>query len=99
MLAPAIAPEGEKKMRMNFPKRDELLFRIVCALPNASRIGLAWRICRSRSPRSPCLLARDVSSSSAASLPLKLEERGRPERGAEEVADAVSLELAIAARY
>lgn len=54
MLAPAIAPEGEKKMRMNFPKRDELLLRIVCALPNASRIGLAWRICLSRSPSSPC---------------------------------------------
>lgn len=54
MFAPAIAPEGEKKMRMNFPKRDELLLRIVCALPNASRIGLAWRICLSSRPSSPC---------------------------------------------
>lgn len=35
-------------MRMNFPKREELLFLTVCALPKASRIGLARRICSDR---------------------------------------------------
>lgn len=30
---------------MNFPKRDELLFLTVCALPKASRIGFARSIC------------------------------------------------------
>lgn len=36
---------------MNFPKRDELLFRTVCALPKASRIGFARRICSERLER------------------------------------------------
>ena len=31
-------------------KRLELLFLCVCAFPNASRIGLACKICRSNSP-------------------------------------------------
>lgn len=35
-------------MRMNLPKRDELLLRTVWAFPNASRIGLALRICCER---------------------------------------------------
>ena len=29
---------------MNLPKREELLFRVVFALPNTSRIGLAWKV-------------------------------------------------------
>ena len=41
MFAPAIAPLGLKNILMNFPNLDELLFRMVCALPNASRIGFA----------------------------------------------------------
>ena len=35
---------------MNLPKRDELLFRPVFALPNASRIGFDCRIAVARSP-------------------------------------------------
>ncbi len=35
-------------MRMNFPKREELLLRTVWAFPKASRIGLALRICCER---------------------------------------------------
>lgn len=35
---------------MNLPKRELLLFRVVFALPNASRIGLASRILRSMGP-------------------------------------------------
>ena len=36
-----------------FPKREELSFRAVLALPKASRIGFACRIWRSRRPRRP----------------------------------------------
>ncbi len=53
MLAPAMLPSGEKLIRINFPNRLELLFLWVCALPKASRMGLAWRICLSSSPRRP----------------------------------------------
>ena len=35
-------------MRMNLPKREELLLRTVCAFPKASRIGFALRICCER---------------------------------------------------
>lgn len=48
MKAPAIWPDLLNSMRINLPKRDELLFRTVCALPNASSIGLALRICCER---------------------------------------------------
>ncbi len=48
MKAPAICPDLLNSIRMNLPKRDELLFRTVCALPNASSIGLALRICCER---------------------------------------------------
>src|SRR5947209_8216410 len=51
MLAPDILPSGAKLIRMNLPNRLELLFRCVCALPKASKIGFACMICRSRSPR------------------------------------------------
>ena len=94
MLAPAMAPDGEKKMRTNFPKRDELLLRIVCALPNDSRIGFACRICRSSSPS---LLGATESSSAA--RPLKLDDRGKPESGADAPELDGSFVLAIAARY
>lgn len=53
MFAPAMLPSGLKLIRMNLPNRDELLLRWVCALPNASRIGLACKIWRSRSPSRP----------------------------------------------
>jgi len=43
-------------MRINFPNRLELLFRAVWAFPNASRIGLAWRICRSNRPSLPLIV-------------------------------------------
>lgn len=45
MKAPAICPARVNSIRMNFPNRDELLFRTVCAFPKASKIGLALRIC------------------------------------------------------
>jgi len=48
MKAPAIWPARVNSIRMNFPKRDELLFRTVCALPKASRMGLALNICCDR---------------------------------------------------
>ena len=35
---------------MNLPNRDELLFRVVLALPKASRIGLAFKILDSKAP-------------------------------------------------
>lgn len=53
MFAPAMLPSGAKLMRMNFPNLLELLFRCVCALPNASKIGFACKICRSSSPSRP----------------------------------------------
>lgn len=47
---------------MNFPNRDELLFRTVWAFPNASRIGFARRICSDRLERwRPPDFARGVS--------------------------------------
>jgi len=72
MFAPAIAPLCEKNILMNFPNRDELLFRIVWALPNASSTGLACRICCSSRPRAigPEEEAMDARSISSASLPL-----------------------------
>lgn len=92
-----MAPEGEKKMRTNLPKRDELLLRIVWAFPNASKIGLACRICRSRRPNSPCPEVNAARSISDASFPLKLDDRGSPEVGAD-VEDGIEA-VAIAARY
>ena len=35
---------------MNLPNREELLFRVVLALPKASRIGLAFKILDSKAP-------------------------------------------------
>lgn len=49
MLAPQIEPVASNPMRTNLPKRDELLLRIVWALPNASRIGLVAMIWSARS--------------------------------------------------
>ena len=48
MKAPAICPDRVNSMRMNLPKRDELLLRTVCAFPKASRIGFALKICCER---------------------------------------------------
>lgn len=48
MKAPAICPDRVNSIRINLPNRDELLFRTVCALPKASRIGLALSICCER---------------------------------------------------
>ena len=81
MFAPAIAPLGLKNILINFPNRDELLFRIVCALPKASKIGFACSICRSSRPRLLEMACRLISS---AILPLKEPERGRPDEGAVE---------------
>lgn len=51
MYAPAICPVRVNSILMNFPNREELLFRTVCALPKASRIGLARRICSDKFER------------------------------------------------
>lgn len=51
MYAPAIWPVAVNSILMNFPKRDELLLRTVWAFPNASRIGLARRICSDKLER------------------------------------------------
>lgn len=48
MKAPAMWPGRVNSIRMNFPKRDELLLRTVWAFPKASRIGLALKICCER---------------------------------------------------
>lgn len=53
MCAPTIAPAGPNSILINLPKRDELLLRIVCALPKASMIGFAWIIFSSRLLASP----------------------------------------------
>lgn len=39
--------DNKKRTWMYFPNRDELSLRVVLAFPNASRIGLVARICRS----------------------------------------------------
>jgi hypothetical protein len=74
-------------------------------------MGFAWRICRSSSPREWSEAAAAKRSISSASLPLKLEERGRPVVGAVDIDfgrvellidDSASdgmVELAMAARY
>ena len=36
----------ENNSLVNLPKRDELLFKLVLALPNASRMGLAYERAR-----------------------------------------------------
>ena len=109
MFAPAMAPDGAKNIRMNLPNRLELLFRMVWALPNASRMGLAWRIWRSKRP-SPTR-SETPNPISSASLPLKLDERGNPIAGAveldfwrataaeEDSASEGTVALAMAARY
>lgn len=102
-----MAPLGAKNILMNFPNRDELLFRIVWALPKASKIGLACKICRSSRPRED-VLAIENRSISSASLPLNEDDRGRPDAGALDERDEDDEELgksgeivalAIAARY
>ena len=35
---------------MNLPNREELLFRVVLALPKASKMGLAFKILDSKAP-------------------------------------------------
>ena len=47
-----------KWMSIYFPNRDELSLRIVFALPNASRMGLASRICCSIQECFPEMAAR-----------------------------------------
>ena len=42
MRAPPISPSVVNRIFVNFPNRLELSFRSVRALPNDSRIGLAW---------------------------------------------------------
>lgn len=44
MSQDATLPSLEKWIRMNLPKRDELLFRTVRALPKASNTGFVWTI-------------------------------------------------------
>lgn len=82
MLAPAMLPSGAKEIRMNLPKRLELLFRCVCALPNASRMGFACRICLSRRPSRPLDLSCDpelTANDGEATCPRRKEpERGSP---------------------
>jgi len=39
MVMVPISPFSENRMIWNLPKRDELLLRVVLALPNASRTG------------------------------------------------------------
>ena len=53
MFEPAMPPSSAKLIQINFPNRLELLFLRICALPSASRMGLACNIWRSRSPRRP----------------------------------------------
>lgn len=48
MSPPANFPVPEKWVRINLPKRDELLLRTVLALPKASNTGLVCTICSSR---------------------------------------------------
>lgn len=45
ILAPTISLVLSNKISMYFPNRDELSFRVVFALPNASMIGFVARIC------------------------------------------------------
>jgi len=47
MLQPTILPSEPNSILINLPKRDELLLRMVLALPKASRRGLVWMICDS----------------------------------------------------
>jgi len=44
MLAPTSEPTRLKAISLYFPKRDELMFRTVLALPKDSRIGLELMI-------------------------------------------------------
>ena len=39
-----------KWISMNLPNREELLFRVVLALPKASKMGLAFKILDSKAP-------------------------------------------------
>lgn len=48
IVAPPMVPELVNSILTNLPKRDELLFRTVWALPKASRIGLVSMIWFSR---------------------------------------------------
>ena len=47
MRAPAISCRSSKTISRYLPKRDELSFRVVLALPKASMTGLVARIARS----------------------------------------------------
>ncbi len=44
MLPPIMPPAGLKSISVHLPNRDELLFRTVFALPNASITGLDFKI-------------------------------------------------------
>lgn len=75
-------PSGAKLILTNLPNRLELLFRCVCALPNASRMGLAWRIWRSRRPKRPFAVndkLLDPGAGLANCLRWKELVRGKPE--------------------
>lgn len=97
-------PSGAKLIRTNLPNRLELLLRCVCAFPNASKTGLACRICLSSRPKRP--LAVSAEGDVMTDLRLTDCERGSPELK-EELEDKMEGErecdectsVAIAARY
>jgi hypothetical protein len=68
---------------MNFPNRLELLFRCVCAFPNASSSGFACRIWRSSRPSRPVACATAAETDSArVCCPFRNDSlRGSPVRG------------------
>ncbi len=59
MRAPQTAPAGERISSVYFPKRDELSFMTVQALPNASSKGLT---CKMRASRARPAAPADASS-------------------------------------
>jgi len=86
MLAPAMLPSGANIIRTNLPKRLELLLRCVWVFPNASNIGLACKIWRSRSPSRPFAVKWEALPDKEGDIatPLRTELlRGRPEDGIE----------------
>lgn len=77
-------PSGVNIIRTNLPNRLELLLRWVCALPKASRMGFACRICRSRRPRRPFAVRWAAFPVMEGDIiwPLRIDRlRGRPVEG------------------
>ena len=58
MSAPESFPPAVNQIRMNFPNREELSFLMVLAFPNASKIGLASKICCSIQECFPLIAAK-----------------------------------------